>query len=182
MVLSLLLTSLFGTIFCRYFLRALQGTLFPSPVLKAKHLDKLIPEEKREAIKKWKDERIVSCRMELQVTSGSTGSATGTVLKEESIASVVPLSRIPFHACSRDELVEEEPGNRSNLNSEKTAFLNSKRTDSDVWCAKVFARTNEECSSAISPECKAGLNSLLCAQNGLMLFTKLECEPLKIQE
>ncbi|XP_048798534.1 phospholipid-transporting ATPase VD isoform X2 [Lagopus muta] len=116
----------------RYFLRALQGTLFPSPVLKAKHLDKLIPEEKREAIKKWKDECIVSCRMELQVTSGSTGSATGTVLKEESIASVVPLSRIPFHACSRDELVEEEPGNRSNLNSEKTAFLNSKRTDSDV--------------------------------------------------
>ncbi|XP_042668137.1 phospholipid-transporting ATPase VD isoform X1 [Centrocercus urophasianus] len=116
----------------RYFLRALQGTLFPSPVLKAKHLDKLIPEEKREAIKKWKDERIVSCRMELQVTSGSTGSATGTVLKEESIASVVPLSRIPFHDCSRDELVEEEPGNRSNLNSEKTAFLNSKRSDSDV--------------------------------------------------
>uniref|UniRef100_A0A8C3LRP7 Phospholipid-transporting ATPase n=1 Tax=Chrysolophus pictus TaxID=9089 RepID=A0A8C3LRP7_CHRPC len=113
----------------RYFLRALQGTLFPSPVLKAKHLNKLISEEKREAIKKWKDELAVSCKMELQVNSGSSDSATGTVLKEESIASVLPASRIPFHVCSRDELVEEEPGN---LNSEKTAFLNSKRTDSNV--------------------------------------------------
>uniref|UniRef100_A0A8C2U0Q4 Phospholipid-transporting ATPase n=1 Tax=Coturnix japonica TaxID=93934 RepID=A0A8C2U0Q4_COTJA len=115
----------------RYFLRALLGTLFPSPVLKAKQLDKLIHKEKREAIKKWKDERLVSCRMELQVTSGSSSSAIGTVLKEESINSVLPASRIPFHACSREELVEEEPGNRNILNSEKTAFLNSKRTDSD---------------------------------------------------
>lgn len=182
MVLSLLLTSLFGTIFCRYFLRALQGTLFPSSVLRAKRLDKLVPEEKREAIKKWKNECFVSCRMELQVTSGSSSSATGTVLKEESVVSVLPASRIPFHACSRDDLMEEEPGNRNNLNSEKTAFLNSKRTDSVIWCAKVSARTLEECSRAISLACKAGLNSLLCAQNGLIQFTKLECELLKTQE
>lgn len=132
MVLNLLLTSLFGTIFCRYFLRALQGTLFPSSVLIAKHLDKLVPEEKREAIKKWKNECFVSCRMELQVTSGSSSSATGTVLKGESVASVLPASKIPFHACSRDDLMEEEPGNRNNLNSEKTAFLISKRTDSVI--------------------------------------------------
>lgn len=116
----------------RYFLRALQGTLFPSSVLRAKCLDKLVPEEKREAIKKWKNECFVSCRMELQVTSGSSSSATGTVLKEESVVSVLPASRIPFHACSRDDLMEEEPGNRNNLNSEKTAFLISKRTDSVI--------------------------------------------------
>ncbi|OXB58579.1 hypothetical protein ASZ78_004402 [Callipepla squamata] len=117
----------------RYLLRGLQGTLFPSPVLKAKQLSKLIPKEKREAIKRWKDECTVSCRMELQVTSGSSSSATCTVSEEENITSVLPASNVPFHACSRDEIVEEEPGNRNNLNSEKTEFLNSKRTDSDTY-------------------------------------------------
>ncbi|NXJ05983.1 AT10D ATPase, partial [Odontophorus gujanensis] len=110
----------------RYLLRALQGTLFPSPVLRAKQLSKLIPDEKREAIKRWKDECVASCRMELQVTSGSSSSAACTVSEEENIASVLPASNIPFRARSRDEIVEEEPGNRNNLNSEKTAFLNSK--------------------------------------------------------
>ncbi|XP_065593138.1 phospholipid-transporting ATPase VD isoform X1 [Cyrtonyx montezumae] len=116
----------------RFLLRALQGTLFPTPVLRAKQLSKLIPEEKREAIKRWKDERVVSCRMELQFTSGSSSSATHTVSEEETIASVLPTSNTPFCACSRDEIVEEEPGNRNNLNSEKTTLFNSKRTDSDT--------------------------------------------------
>ncbi|KFV07826.1 putative phospholipid-transporting ATPase VD, partial [Tauraco erythrolophus] len=40
----------------RYLLRVLQGTLFPSPVLRAKHLDRLTPEKQREAIKRWRDD------------------------------------------------------------------------------------------------------------------------------
>ncbi|XP_054239269.1 phospholipid-transporting ATPase VD [Indicator indicator] len=45
----------------RYLLRVLQGTLFPSPVLRAKHLDRLSPEERRAAIKKWKDDCTGNC-------------------------------------------------------------------------------------------------------------------------
>ncbi|XP_031444410.1 probable phospholipid-transporting ATPase VD isoform X4 [Phasianus colchicus] len=85
----------------RYFLRALQGTLFPSPVLKAKHLDKLISEEKREAIKKWKDERVVSCRMELQVTSGSSDSATeGQACRTAAYAVLCCREPGPRESCS----------------------------------------------------------------------------------
>ncbi|KFZ61685.1 putative phospholipid-transporting ATPase VD, partial [Podiceps cristatus] len=40
----------------RYLLRVLQGTLFPSPVLRAKRLERLTPEEQREAIKRWKED------------------------------------------------------------------------------------------------------------------------------
>nr|XP_014349180.1 PREDICTED: probable phospholipid-transporting ATPase VD [Latimeria chalumnae] len=39
----------------RYSFRVFQGTLFPTPLLKAARLDKLTPEEQKEAIQKWKD-------------------------------------------------------------------------------------------------------------------------------
>ncbi|XP_059673485.1 phospholipid-transporting ATPase VD [Gavia stellata] len=91
----------------RYLLRVLQGTLFPSPVLRAKHLDRLTPEEQREAIKRWKDDCIVNCRVEFQATSGSSSTATGPVSEEESIASVLPTSKTPFQACSRDGFGED---------------------------------------------------------------------------
>eukprot|EP00075_Anas_platyrhynchos_P003251 XP_005028161.2 probable phospholipid-transporting ATPase VD isoform X1 [Anas platyrhynchos] len=148
----------------RYLLRVLQGTLFPSPVLRAKHLDKLIPEEQREAIKRWKDDCVVNCRMEFQVTSGSSSSATGAVSEEESIANVLPTSKTPFQACSRGRLVEEvslsdiqnESGTANNQSSERTVFLNSsKETNSDSYgssncCAEVSRNTSEEDKSVIS--------------------------------
>nr|XP_014712616.2 LOW QUALITY PROTEIN: phospholipid-transporting ATPase VD [Equus asinus] len=38
----------------RFIYRVLQGSLFPSPILRAKHLDRLTPEERTEALKKWR--------------------------------------------------------------------------------------------------------------------------------
>ncbi|KFR12870.1 putative phospholipid-transporting ATPase VD, partial [Opisthocomus hoazin] len=38
----------------RYLLRVLQGTLFPSPALRARRLDRLGPEERREAVRRWR--------------------------------------------------------------------------------------------------------------------------------
>ncbi|NXL84541.1 AT10D ATPase, partial [Alectura lathami] len=123
----------------RYLLRVLQGTLFPSPVLRARHLDKLIPKEQVEAIKRWKDDCTANRTMEFQVTSRSSSSATAAVSEEESICSVLPASKTPFQACSRVGLEEEaslkdiqdESGNASSLNSEKAAFLHpAKRTHS----------------------------------------------------
>ncbi|XP_012864545.1 PREDICTED: probable phospholipid-transporting ATPase VD isoform X3 [Dipodomys ordii] len=39
----------------RFLYRVLQGSLFPSPVLRAKLLDRLTPEEKTKALKKWRE-------------------------------------------------------------------------------------------------------------------------------
>ncbi|XP_020846241.1 phospholipid-transporting ATPase VD isoform X3 [Phascolarctos cinereus] len=41
----------------RFIYRVLQGSLFPSLILRAKHLDKLTLEERNEALKKWKEAR-----------------------------------------------------------------------------------------------------------------------------
>lgn len=38
----------------RFVYRVLQESLFPSPLLRAKHLDRLTPEERTEALKKWR--------------------------------------------------------------------------------------------------------------------------------
>ncbi|XP_030775506.1 probable phospholipid-transporting ATPase VD isoform X3 [Rhinopithecus roxellana] len=38
----------------RFVYRVLQGSLFPSPILRAKHFDRLTPEERTEALKKWR--------------------------------------------------------------------------------------------------------------------------------
>ncbi|ELK33631.1 Putative phospholipid-transporting ATPase VD [Myotis davidii] len=38
----------------RFIYRVLQGSLFPSPLLRAKHLDRLTPEERTEALKRWR--------------------------------------------------------------------------------------------------------------------------------
>ncbi|XP_074678550.1 phospholipid-transporting ATPase VD isoform X1 [Strix aluco] len=174
----------------RYLLRVLQGTLFMSPVVRAKHLDRLTPEEQKQAIKRWKDDCIVNGRVEFQATSGSSSSATGAVSEEENIASVLPTSKPPFRACSREGLVEDtsslpdiqdEPETTNGLNSEKTAFLNSsKETNSDTFggnnsCAKASVCASEEGSSAVSLAHKADLNSVLCEEDALMYFTKLEC-------
>ncbi|XP_074722209.1 phospholipid-transporting ATPase VD isoform X4 [Strix uralensis] len=174
----------------RYLLRVLQGTLFMSPVVRAKHLDRLTPEEQKQAIKRWKDDCIVNGRVEFQATSGSSSSATGAVSEEENIASVLPTSKRPFRACSREGLVEDtsslpdiqdEPETTNGLNSEKTVFLNSsKETNSDTFggnnsCAKASVCASEEGSSAVSLAHKADLNSVLCEEDALMYFTKLEC-------
>ncbi|XP_007180816.2 phospholipid-transporting ATPase VD isoform X2 [Balaenoptera acutorostrata] len=39
----------------RFIYRVLQGSLFPSPILRAKHFDRLPAEERTEALKKWKE-------------------------------------------------------------------------------------------------------------------------------
>ncbi|XP_009482633.2 phospholipid-transporting ATPase VD [Pelecanus crispus] len=171
----------------RYLLRVLQGTLFPSPVLRAKQLDRLTPEEQREAIKRWNDDCMVNCRVEFQATSGSSSSATGAVAETESTASVLPTSKTPFQAFSRDALVEDisflpdiqdESGNTNGLNSEKTVFLNSSKEPnsgtfgSNNSCAKVSVCASEEGGSALPLAHKAGLNSVLCEEDA---FTKLEC-------
>ncbi|XP_037685659.1 probable phospholipid-transporting ATPase VD isoform X3 [Choloepus didactylus] len=39
----------------RFVYRVLQGSLFPSPIVKAKHLDRLTPGERNEALKKWRE-------------------------------------------------------------------------------------------------------------------------------
>ncbi|XP_051473590.1 phospholipid-transporting ATPase VD isoform X3 [Apus apus] len=80
----------------RYLLRVLQGTLFPSPVLRAKHLDRLSPTMQREAVKRWRDDCIVNYRVEFQATSGSSSLATGAVSEEESMTSASPASKIPL--------------------------------------------------------------------------------------
>lgn len=38
----------------RFTYRALQGSLFPSPVRRAQHLDRLTAEERMDALKKWR--------------------------------------------------------------------------------------------------------------------------------
>ncbi|KAM6075954.1 phospholipid-transporting ATPase VD isoform 2-T2 [Chlamydotis macqueenii] len=149
----------------RYLLRVLQGTLFPSPVLRARHLDRLTSEEQREAIKRWEDDCIVNCRVGFQATSGSSSSATGALSEEESTASVLPTSKTPYQACSRDGLgedtsflpdIQDESGNTNDFNSEKTIFLNSsKETNADTFggsnsCAKLSVCASEEGSSAVS--------------------------------
>lgn len=155
---------IWNCLFCRYLLRVLQGTLFPSPVLRAKHLDRLTPEEQREAIKRWRGDCVVNCRVEFHTTSGFSSSVTGAVSEEESIASVLPTSKTLLQACSRDGLVEDtflpdiqdESGNTNGLNSEKMEFLNSsKETNSDSFgssnsCAKVSVCDSEGGSSAVS--------------------------------
>ncbi|XP_068799064.1 phospholipid-transporting ATPase VD isoform X2 [Struthio camelus] len=174
----------------RYLLRVLQGTLFPSPVLRAKHLDRLTPEEQREAIKRWKDDCIVNCGTEFQATSGSSSPATGAASEEESLTSVLPTSETPFQPCSRVGLAEkasfisgipDEARNTNSLNSEKTVFpSSSKKPSADTYgsnnsCAKVPVCVSEEGNSAVSLAQKAGLNSALCEQDALTYFTESEC-------
>uniref|UniRef100_A0A8C3XZ95 Phospholipid-transporting ATPase n=1 Tax=Catharus ustulatus TaxID=91951 RepID=A0A8C3XZ95_CATUS len=79
----------------RYLIRVLQGTLFPSPVLRAKYLVRLSPQEQRKAIKKWKDECNVSDRVELQPTSVPSSSAAGNSHVPKSVC--VLLKRAAVH-------------------------------------------------------------------------------------
>ncbi|XP_059700870.1 phospholipid-transporting ATPase VD [Haemorhous mexicanus] len=115
----------------RYLIRVLQGTLFPSPVLRAKYLARLSHEEQRKEIKRWKDECNVNYGVELQPTCVPSSSAAGAVSEEESTDSVLPASKTPFQTCSRDGLlkntsflpdIQDESGSTSGLNSEETEF------------------------------------------------------------
>ncbi|XP_045853733.1 phospholipid-transporting ATPase VD [Meles meles] len=45
----------------RFTYRVLQGSLFPSPVQRAQHLDRLTPEERTEALKKWRGAGTLGC-------------------------------------------------------------------------------------------------------------------------
>ncbi|XP_013373547.1 PREDICTED: probable phospholipid-transporting ATPase VD isoform X2 [Chinchilla lanigera] len=54
----------------RFTYRTLQGSLFPSPILRAKHLDRLTSEERAEALKKWR-----GAGKKIQVTSSYADQA-----------------------------------------------------------------------------------------------------------
>ncbi|XP_010638496.1 probable phospholipid-transporting ATPase VD isoform X2 [Fukomys damarensis] len=56
----------------RFTYRVLQGSLFPSLILRAKHLDRLTPEERAEALKKWR-----GAGKKNQVTSKYVDQSTG---------------------------------------------------------------------------------------------------------
>ncbi|XP_037064979.1 probable phospholipid-transporting ATPase VD isoform X3 [Peromyscus leucopus] len=64
----------------RFLYRVLQGSVFPSPVLKAKCFDRLAPEERAEALKKWRGTakiNQVASPYALQSAAGSGGPMTG---------------------------------------------------------------------------------------------------------
>ncbi|XP_035149640.3 phospholipid-transporting ATPase VD isoform X2 [Callithrix jacchus] len=56
----------------RFVYRVLQGSLFPSPILRAKHFDRLTPEERTEALKKWRGAGKMN-----QVTSKNANQSAG---------------------------------------------------------------------------------------------------------
>ncbi|XP_069487816.1 phospholipid-transporting ATPase VD [Ambystoma mexicanum] len=45
----------------RFILRALQGTMFPTPLLQAKQFDRLTIDDQRAAIRKWKEDQLLYC-------------------------------------------------------------------------------------------------------------------------
>nr|XP_025043214.1 probable phospholipid-transporting ATPase VD isoform X2 [Pelodiscus sinensis] len=84
----------------RYLFRVLQGALFPSPMLRAKHLDRLTPKEQREAIKKWKEDRIGKCSMGFQDTCTCSKSAEDASVRESADHSLyIPAAKTPFPTC-----------------------------------------------------------------------------------
>ncbi|XP_017395816.1 probable phospholipid-transporting ATPase VD isoform X2 [Cebus imitator] len=56
----------------RFVYRVLQGSLFPSPILRAKHFDRLTAEERTEALKKWRGAGKMN-----QVTSKNANQSAG---------------------------------------------------------------------------------------------------------
>ncbi|XP_065454159.1 phospholipid-transporting ATPase VD isoform X5 [Chrysemys picta bellii] len=171
----------------RYLFRVLQGALFPSPVLRAKHLDRLNPEEQKEAIKKWKDDLVGTCRMGFQGTHACSRSAED---ESTDLSSYVPVSKTPFHTCPADRSVQkasfisdtqDEFRDVNSLTCERAAFLNSsKETYSETYgtnnsCAGVPEFTFAKGSNEISLINKASLNCSLTEQDVLTYPAKLEC-------
>ncbi|XP_026503733.1 probable phospholipid-transporting ATPase VD isoform X2 [Terrapene carolina triunguis] len=176
----------------RYLFRVLQGALFPSPVLRAKHLDRLNPEEQKEAIKKWKDDLVGKCRMGFQGTRACSRSAEDAASVREStdLSSCIPVSKTPFHTCPADRSVQkasfisdiqDEFRDVNSLTCERAAFLNSsKETCSETYgtnnsCAGVPEFTFAKGSNEISLINKASLNCSLTEQDVLTYPAKLEC-------
>ncbi|XP_034627241.1 probable phospholipid-transporting ATPase VD isoform X3 [Trachemys scripta elegans] len=171
----------------RYLFRVLQGALFPSPVLRAKHLDRLNPEEQKEAIKKWKDDLVGTCRMGFQGTHACSRSAED---ESTDLSSYIPVSKTPFHTCPADRSVQkasfrsdtqDEFRDVNSLTCERAAFLNSsKETYSETYgtnnsCAGVPEFTFAKGSNEISLINKASLNCSLTEQDVLTCPAKLEC-------
>ncbi|XP_043369835.1 phospholipid-transporting ATPase VD isoform X3 [Dermochelys coriacea] len=177
----------------RYLFRVLQGALFPSPVLRVKHLDRLTPEKQREAIKKWKNDRVGKCRMGFQGTHACSRSVEDAASVRESTdhSSYIPASKTPFHTCPADRPVQkatlisdiqDEFRDVNSLTCERAAFLNSssKETYSETYgtnnsCASVPEFTFVKGSNEISLINKADLNCALTEQDVLTYPAKLEC-------
>ncbi|XP_039097040.1 probable phospholipid-transporting ATPase VD [Hyaena hyaena] len=89
----------------RFVYRVLQGSLFPSPVLRAKHFDRLTPEERTKALKKWGE-------------AGKTGQVTPTYADHSDAASekratsgpdaVFAMMSAPSHPVEQDDLSVHE--------------------------------------------------------------------------
>uniref|UniRef100_A0A8C8SQE3 Phospholipid-transporting ATPase n=1 Tax=Pelusios castaneus TaxID=367368 RepID=A0A8C8SQE3_9SAUR len=168
----------------RYLFRVLQWTLFPSPVLKAKHLDRQTPKKQREVITK-KDDRVGKCRMGFQSTSACSRSAedTSSVRGSTDHSSYIPVSKTPFQTCpggsSEQEAsfisgLQDEFRDVNSLNCERAAFLNSSKeiysetSGANNSCIDVPEFTFEKGNSDISLKNKAGLNCSLNDQDVLM--------------
>ncbi|XP_053434099.1 phospholipid-transporting ATPase VD isoform X2 [Nycticebus coucang] len=86
----------------RFMYRVFQGSLFPSPILRAKHLDRLTPEERTEALKKWRG----AAKMD-QVTSTYAEQLAGKSGRRPVPGTFAVFAMKPASSCA------VEQGNRS---------------------------------------------------------------------
>ncbi|XP_006872752.1 PREDICTED: probable phospholipid-transporting ATPase VD [Chrysochloris asiatica] len=72
----------------RFMYRVLQGSLFPSPILRAKHLDRLTPEERTKALKKWNETNTLD-RTVLKYADHSAAKAGRRLMSGQSTVSAM---------------------------------------------------------------------------------------------
>ncbi|XP_074848817.1 phospholipid-transporting ATPase VD [Carettochelys insculpta] len=175
----------------RYLFRVLQGTLFPSPVLRAKHLDGLTPQERREAMKKWKEDSAGKHSMAFQDTCVcSMPLEDAGSVRESTDPLYSPVAETPFPTCPAGRAVQaasfisdiqDVSRDAKSLTCERAAFLNSsKETSSETYganhsCAGVPDFTFVKGRAEISPLNKAGFSCALSEQDTLTYTTKPEC-------
>lgn len=93
----------------RFLLRALQGTIFPTPLTKAKQLCKLSLDEQRVAIKKWKEETLLNCETDFhkELTCSDSKNMVATQENNSGAALNLPMSVAADCHNSQDHMVHE---------------------------------------------------------------------------
>ncbi|XP_014447395.1 probable phospholipid-transporting ATPase VD [Tupaia chinensis] len=89
----------------RFLYRVLQGSLFPSPILRAQHFDRLTPEARTEALKKWRLSEKMSSKPEDQAAGGSgrsPGSSPPSAFAMTSKTCAVERGHGPVHETALD--------------------------------------------------------------------------------
>ncbi|XP_008835917.1 probable phospholipid-transporting ATPase VD isoform X1 [Nannospalax galili] len=82
----------------RFTYRVLQGSMFPSPILRAKHFDRLTPEERTEALKKWRE----AAKMN-QVASKLANQSAGESGRRPQAGPSAALAMKPATACAVEQ-------------------------------------------------------------------------------